>query len=346
MNVPSTPPAMPPLPAHSSAEWLAAPSDFTLAWGAATDVGLVRRNNEDALRIEHNAALAFLADGMGGYNAGEIASHMAVNSACEQVLTALAQAREQISLHPEMGRRHSETPKAGPEAAALAVSDLARLPGRGRPEGAALVEQVLRASRESTHPPDEALGRQAICQTLDQAQWRAHYRVLQHARSDAALQGMGTTLAGIWLRRDRIFITHVGDSRVYRWRPLPTAQRPNWGELNQLTRDHTVLQEQIDAGLPIHDQYGHPASRNVLTRALGIDGAFGPETRSMVVHPGDLYLICSDGLTDALHDKQIAALCAQNSPVQSIAEELVRSANEQGGRDNVTVITLRVTLTQ
>ncbi|MEJ7136847.1 PP2C family protein-serine/threonine phosphatase [Amphibiibacter pelophylacis] len=266
----NTPPAPDP-----SGGWLAAPCDFDLLWGAATDVGLVRRNNEDAVRIEHEADLAFLADGMGGYSGGEVASRMAVNCACTQILSALGRATSADS--------------------------------------------------------DSSLA--AVQQALHDAQWQAHHQVMQQARRDPALHGMGTTLAGLWLRRDRAFVCHVGDSRIYCWRA---------GELLQITRDHTVLQEQIDAGLPAQSLFGHPAARNVLTRALGIEGAFGPETRVLPVVSGDLFLMCSDGLTDALDDAGIARLCAGLSAPQALAEALVRAANEHGGRDNVTVLTVRV----
>jgi len=233
-----------------------------------TDTGLVRDNNEDSVALDTESHIAVLADGMGGYNAGEVASAMATSF-----------------IKAELGRWLSE---AGARAGAL---------------------DVRRAME--------------IC--VD----NANRAIFNAAYTNPQYSGMGTTLVLAVFLDDRVLVGHVGDSRCYRWRGAHLAR---------VTRDHSLLQEQIDAGLITPQQAAVSVHRNLVTRALGVEDTVRLEVSEHRVEPGDLYLLCSDGLTDMVHEEAIAGLMDQEMPLQDKARALVARANAQGGRDNISVI--------
>lgn len=238
-----------------------------------TDAGRVRPHNEDAVYGDAESGLAILADGMGGYNAGEVASGLATMMLRTELPKALA---------PEPGRRE-----------------------------AALPREALNAE----------IG-------------KINAAILRAAESQPRYAGMGTTLVVAVFRDDQMTVAHVGDSRLYRWRN---------GELRLLTRDHSVLREQLDSGIITAEQARQSRNRNLLTRALGVDPVVEPELAEHAVEPGDVYLLCSDGLNDMVEDGDIAAmLVSQSERLAACAAELVRAANDRGGRDNVSVALVRV----
>lgn len=236
-----------------------------------TDPGRARDNNEDSVAVDERAALAVLADGMGGYNAGEIASSMATSF-----------------IKSELGRWLTE--------AASNASDT----------------DVRRAMD--------------IC--VDNAN-RAIYNA---ANSNPHYAGMGTTLVVAVFREGRLLMGHIGDSRGYRLRA---------GHLTQITRDHSLLQEQIDAGLITPEQAAFSANKNLVTRAVGVEDTVLLETHLHDVHPGDLYLLCSDGLSDMVPDAEIEAILDRTTELAEAGNRLVAAANEAGGRDNIAVVLVR-----
>lgn len=236
-----------------------------------TDSGRARDNNEDSVAVDERAALAVLADGMGGYNAGEIASSMATSF-----------------IKSELGRWLTE--------AASNASDT----------------DVRRAMD--------------IC--VDNAN-RAIYNA---ANSNPHYAGMGTTLVVAVFREGRLLMGHIGDSRGYRLRA---------GHLTQITRDHSLLQEQIDAGLITPEQAAFSANKNLVTRAVGVEDTVLLETHLHDVHPGDLYLLCSDGLSDMVPDAEIEAILDRTTELAEAGNRLVAAANEAGGRDNIAVVLVR-----
>ncbi len=242
-------------------------SDYSFA--ALTDVGRLRANNEDAVRVDPAHGVAVLADGMGGYNAGEVASAMAVDIIAADLARWLAQA-----------------------------------------EGGA--RDVRRAME--------------IC--VDQAN-RAIYEA---AHANDAYTGMGTTLVMAVLRDGMAVIGHVGDSRAYRWRE---------GRLVQLTRDHSLLQEQLDIGLITAAEAAVSSNRNLVTRALGVEDTVLLELTDAPMAPGDVLLLCSDGLNDMLHDADIAAVLGSAESPHEMSQHLIELANGRGGRDNVSVIVVK-----
>jgi protein phosphatase len=226
-----------------------------------TDPGRVRRRNEDAFVID--PPLFAVADGMGGAQAGEVASR----------LTAAA------------FREYHEA------------------------DGL---------------PPDERV--QAIIQ-------EANRRIYERAHADAGFSGMGTTVTAALLLGGRVTIGHVGDSRAYRIRD---------SALEQLTDDHSLVGDLMRSGrLTAEEAEAHP-QRSVITRALGTDPEVDVDTVTVDVRPGDLFLLCSDGLTTMVGDEDILGILAAAPTLDDAARELVRAANTGGGEDNVTVVLFRV----
>jgi PPM family protein phosphatase len=127
-------------------------------------------------------------------------------------------------------------------------------------------------------------------------------------------------------------IGHVGDSRAYRLRA---------GRLQQLTRDHSLLQEQIDAGLITAEQAAFSANKNLVTRAVGVEDTVLLETHQHDIYPGDIYLMCSDGLSDMLDDAAITQVLLAYTSLEAAAKALVDAANEAGGKDNIAVVLAR-----
>jgi serine/threonine protein phosphatase PrpC len=242
-----------------------------LEFFSVTDTGRARRNNEDAVALDEAGRLAVLADGMGGYNAGEVASQMA----SERVRAELAE--------------------------------------RLRPLGATPTETELKSA------------------LLDAVE-HANRAVYDAAMSTAEYAGMGTTLVVAVFRGDKLWLGHIGDSRAYRFRN---------GHLEQLTRDHSLLQEQIDAGLITAEQAAYSMHKNLVTRAVGVDEIVELEIHDHAVEPGDVLLMCSDGLSDMLSDEQIAQLLRTNDSLAGAGAMLVQAANAAGGRDNIAVVLVR-----
>jgi protein phosphatase len=143
---------------------------------------------------------------------------------------------------------------------------------------------------------------------------------------------MGTTIVAALWHDARVSIANVGDSRLYRLRR---------GTLEALTRDHTLVQDQLDRGVLTLEQARYAANRNVLTRAVGTDLAVAPDVRTLEVLPQDVYLLCSDGLHDMLSDRAIETALGSLEP-HAAAEKLVAAANDAGGLDNVSAIVVRV----
>lgn len=165
----------------------------------------------------------------------------------------------------------------------------------------------------------------------------ANHAILDLSRNDASHHGMGTTLTGMAVVRvgdeDRIAVVNVGDSRTYRLRA---------GRLHQISIDHSYVQELVNAGhITAAEARVHP-QRNIVTRALGIEAAVGIDIWTLPLVKGDRYLACSDGLVDEVLDETICDVLCDFPEPQAAAEELVRLANEHGGRDNTTVVVVDV----
>jgi len=241
---------------------------MTIELHAAVDPGRARSNNEDSVATDDAVALAVLADGMGGYNAGEVASNMATSF-----------------IRSELGRW----------------------------------------LREASSQASDAEVRRAMHICVD----NANRAIFNAANSNPQYAGMGTTLVVAVFRDNRVLLGHVGDSRCYRLRE---------GKLQQITRDHSLLQEQIDAGLITPEQAAFSANKNLVTRAVGVEDTVLLETHQHDVQQGDVFLMCSDGLSDMLDDAGIAEVLQQHESLESGTRALIDAANDAGGKDNISVI--------
>jgi serine/threonine protein phosphatase PrpC len=160
----------------------------------------------------------------------------------------------------------------------------------------------------------------------------ANRRILETVQQRPELNGMGTTLTALLFSSSEVHLVHLGDSRAYRLRS---------GKLRQLTEDHSFVAEQVKAGLLTPEQARVSAHRHIITRALGILDEAAPDLRSETVRQGDVYLLCSDGLTEMVDDTAIAKILTQ-SPPEEAARKLIEAANEAGGVDNITAVVVQV----
>jgi protein phosphatase len=145
---------------------------------------------------------------------------------------------------------------------------------------------------------------------------------------------MGTTIVAGLFFDDRLTVAHVGDSRLYRWRA---------GQLEQITQDHSLLQELVSRGFYSPQEAARAASKNYVTRALGVETSVDVDIRDVDVQPGDLYLLCSDGLSDMVEDEDIhLTISTFGANLETLARQLVLLSNDNGGRDNVSIVLVRV----
>lgn len=243
-----------------------------------TDPGQVRDHNEDCVETRPEAGIVVLADGMGGYNAGEVASGMATS---------------------------------------LIASGLAQLWKPGSFAG--LDREAIKAQAEKLIQEQVHLTNTAI---------------FEAAKKDVQCAGMGTTLVVGLFYDNFLTVGHIGDSRLYRLRKET---------LEQITRDHSLLQEQIDSGLISKEDARQSHNKNLVTRALGIDAEVEAEIHSYDTRVGDVYLLCSDGLNDMIDDDEIQmTLIALKANLEVTAQQLIQSANDAGGRDNVSVMLIKI----
>jgi len=243
-----------------------------------TDPGRVRDHNEDCIESRPEIGLYVLADGMGGYNAGEVASGMATSLIAD-------------------GLQEAWNPR-----------------------------EVTRLRRDDAKALSEKLIREQIA--------RANTAIFTTSQNNPECAGMGTTLVVTLFYDNFLTVAHIGDSRLYRLR----------GEaMEQVTRDHSLLQEQLDSGLITPEEAKLSQNKNLVTRALGIDPSVDPEIHVHETQPDDIYLLCSDGLSDMVEDEEIrlTLLTLKSNPTLTV-QQLVQAANDNGGRDNISAMLIRV----
>ncbi len=243
-----------------------------------SDVGRRRPHNEDSTLSDPAFGLVILADGMGGYKAGEVASAIAATTVHHEILSGLKRVRSG-AINPTDGL-HAES---------------------------GVVKQAITV---------------------------ANSRIYSTAQKETDCQGMGTTIVVGLFHNDCVTLAHVGDSRIYRLRS---------GKFGPVTKDHSLIQELIDRGLYSPEEAARNAPKNLVTRALGIDADVKVDVAEEKVEAGDLYLLCSDGLNDMVDDEEIhLTLSKYDGNLVRVAEELIRKANANGGKDNTSIILVRV----
>lgn len=241
-----------------------------------TDIGRVRDHNEDAIHVALDDAYVLVADGMGGHNAGEVASALAI-AGFTQYLASDSSSDDTVA---EMSEFSSQT---------LALRD---------------------------------------------AIYAANIAIYEDALNNIERQGMGTTLVAASFEGARLAVAHVGDSRLYRFRD---------GFLDQLTTDHTLVQEMLDRKEYTEEEARRSRNKNVITRALGLADVVEVDLLEALLREGDVYLLCSDGLTGMVADAEIGEVLATcGAEPESAATQLLKMANNSGGNDNISIIVVHI----
>ena len=243
----------------------------------ATHAGLVRQNNEDCIKTDDKLGIYLLADGIGGHNAGEVASALAVDT----------------------------------------------------------VYSVLRSNIAHTAADD-------YFELMVHALHAAHWEIYTKAQTDPAMARMGTTLVVVVVRNNKAYVVNAGDSRCYLLQreyysqPDPLLEQGSH-KFTRLTHDHTVGDQLLANGTPLGDI---PQKQfHALTRSLGCGNPPYPDFSVIDISHDDMFLICSDGLTDMLSDAEIEALLADDTvSLDTLAAALINAANAKGGRDNISVV--------
>jgi len=194
------------------------------------------------------------------------------------------------------------------------------------------VEEVLASIRDEGVSESAATDDQITQEKIKYAIRLAGKRIFERAQSDPEFRGMGTTAVILLFRRGMAYLAHVGDSRGYLIRG---------GEITQRTEDHSWVNEQIKAGLITPETAKNHRFRNIITRSLGFQEEVEIDTQVLRAEPGDLYLLCSDGLSNLIEEHEMLEMLVEKS-FQEVARELVELANARGGDDNITVVIARV----
>ena len=243
-----------------------------------SDAGRVREHNEDTIGTDADIGLVVLADGMGGYKAGEVASGITVRT----VMSLLKEAVEREDL--------------------------------------------------TQRDPESGLSRPGIL--LRDAIHRANKVIYQTARTQANCEGMGTTVVAGLFFDDKLTIAHVGDSRLYRLRGT---------EFRQVTQDHSLLQELVSRGFYTPEEAQRAAAKNYVTRALGVEPTVEVDVTEIPVDKDDVFLLCSDGLSDMVDDDDIQlTISTFGANLRTLARQLVLLGNDNGGRDNISIVLVKV----
>ncbi|HEC83709.1 MAG: Stp1/IreP family PP2C-type Ser/Thr phosphatase [Candidatus Parabeggiatoa sp. nov. 2] len=241
-----------------------------------TDTGRIRQHNEDCLGGDESLGLVALADGMGGYQAGEVASEMAVKIIIKQLYAS--------------------------------------------------IKSLLHAKRRTSYRYHSATV------LLEQAVLKANQAIYEMGEQQARYQGMGTTVVAVLFHNHLMSVAHVGDSRLYRLRG---------NDFRQITKDHSVRQELIDCGLYTPEQARNSPNKNLVTRALGVGEQVDVEVQEERVLAQDIYLLCSDGLSDMLNDSDMHSILCDADTLEQAAQLLIDAANAKGGRDNISLVLVR-----
>lgn len=245
---------------------------YTIESFGISDIGLRRSNNEDHFAILSSPPFFALADGMGGHNAGEIASKEAVETLCQK-------------MHEHFENTHRDT---------CSLKDM---------------QSYLR--------------RNILV---------ANHWVYKLALANKNLHGMGTTLCCMLLFQDNLVFAHVGDSRIYRYRK----------RLKQLTVDHSLRQELVNQGKLKQEDFRSFPKKNVITRAIGKKLEVEPDIGALSVQNGDIFLLCSDGLTDHVTHEEMTLLFKNKQCLKSLSHSLIEVAKEKGGSDNISLVVMQV----
>lgn len=316
-----------------------------------TDVGQQREENEDACythvvaQEDRTGAILVVADGMGGYHAGEIASKIAADTigAALQNLLAPTSSQPTIRLHKKRGRAakaeaRQESSRVTRPLAEEAEGEKPAAAGAASAEETAAAASVNGAEQAppvaETRPLTEAVIVEHYTEKLREAVEEASDKIVEYGKQHPEARGLGSTVTAALVVGDQAFIANVGDSRTYLLR----------GEaLTRITTDHSLVERLVEAGqIEREDVYDHP-HRNLIYRSLGGTTRAEVDVDIFVerLRPGDALLLCSDGLWEMVRDEQLASILTEVTDPAAACDLLIDRANENGGEDNITAVVLR-----
>lgn len=307
-----------------------------------TDVGKQRDQNEDncyANVLENDqvsAGLFIVADGMGGYHAGEVASKIAVDAIGEILSPVLGPTSSQPTLRLNRrkrgkgkaagkGNERDDPAKTRPLAETQAESE--------EGESAEASENGGEENEHETRQLEESLVTQHYADKLRDAIERSSEEIVTYGQKHPEARGLGSTVTAALAVGDQAFIANVGDSRTYLLRD---------GKLERLTQDHSLVERLVEAGqISREEVYDHP-NRNLITRSLGAGRSeVEVDIYTEQLRPGDALLLCSDGLWEMVHDPQLESILNEVSDPAEACDLLIERANENGGEDNITAVLVR-----
>jgi PPM family protein phosphatase len=246
-----------------------------------TDIGMKRARNEDNLFLYEDETLYLVADGMGGHEAGEVASDMAVKTVADYFARTKDDDDVTWPFKLDKARRFDEN----------RITTGIKL---------------------------------------------ANLRITEAALQSPRQKNMGTTVVGLFFRKDAVYIAHVGDSRIYRIRD---------GEIEQMTEDHSLLNDYIKMGKLTPEEIENFPHKNVIVRALGMKETVQVDVRAEKIRTGDVYLLCSDGLSGMISDDDMLRITLENpEDLQAACAKMINLANQNGGNDNITAVLTKVVL--
>ena len=281
-----------------------------------TDVGKQREQNEDKpyalISEDSESGLFIVADGMGGYQAGEVASKLAVEKISDTLKTFFMPLSEQptVRLTP---LSEQETVKLQP-----------MQPG----------EQTAAASSQKTRKLPETTIAKNVEDALKAAIRQANKAILSYGEEQSSARGLGCTVTAAFVQGETAYVANIGDSRTYLFRN---------GELAPLTRDHSLVARLVEAKqIEPEDVYTHP-QRNLIYRSLGAGHkTVDPDVFHERLQPGDSLLLCSDGLWEMVHDSDLVRVLREQQDPQKACDILIDLANANGGEDNITAVIVQM----
>ncbi|GAC1457047.1 MAG: hypothetical protein PVSMB4_17120 [Ktedonobacterales bacterium] len=314
-----------------------------LVAASKTDPGLQREQNEDSCHAQvvedptHASGLFIVADGMGGYHAGEVASRLAVESIRDALQPLLAPASSQptvrLSRRRKGGRNAPDRTEArGAESAAESAQTAAASASSAETtsEPASPSQQETGAA---TQQLSESLAIEHYGERLREAVEQSSEVIVRYGREHTDARGLGSTVTVALIVDGQAYIANVGDSRTYLLRE---------GTLLRVTRDHSLVERLVEAGQIEPDEvYDHP-NRNLIYRSLGADKAdVEVDIFTEPLRSGDVLLLCSDGLWEMVRDGALASILSETTDLTEACDILIQRANENGGEDNITAVLVR-----
>ena len=300
-----------------------------------TDVGKQREQNEDNLYSQiieddrHASGLFIVADGMGGYHAGEVASKIAVETVSDILKSVLGPTSSQPTMPLNRTRGRDKGAKVtrklpaveGGEGESKAVSEVSE------------AETVTVPAAQPTKALTESMALEHYSDLLRNAIEQSSERIVEYGDEHKEARGLGSTITAALVVEGQAFIANVGDSRTYLLRD---------GKLTRITSDHSLVERLVQAGqIDRDDVYDHP-SRNLIYRSLGAGRAeVDVDIFTERLQPGDALLLCSDGLWEMVRDPQLTNILTEVDDLNETVNLLIQRANENGGEDNITAVLVR-----